>query len=279
MHMPATKDGFLLTPLDLEYLRAVYLLRVGTINHLAALTNRSYTRTQKRAAKLETRGYLAALTRPPRKILYALGPEGVAALVEIGYVPDALLEKRIRTKELKDLFLQHLMLVKDVQVKLITQARGTSIEIARWDEGEQINDSVMIEEKRKEKSALVKIPVRPDAFFVLRDAARPEGKNLAPFVLEADRSTEGHETLRTKLKGYIHFILQDRVYGKWGFKRFHVLIVTENAKRADNLQNELLKLVPPEFRSRFLIVTTLDVLTLDALVPPVSTSSAGPDPA
>ena len=263
--MPA-KDGFILTPDDIEYVRNVYLLRMATIDHLAALTNRSYTRTQKRTAKLEARGYLDALTRPPRKTFYALGKEGVAALVEAGHAPEELLDKRPRHKELKDLFLDHLLMVKDIQVKLMIGTRGTAIRIVTWIEGEDLYDSVTIQDKQGQKNVALRIPVRPDAFFVLQDTSRPEGKNLLPVVLEADRSTESHDRMRTKIKGYVHYFHQDLAIKKWGFKFFRVLTVTRTAARAHNLRNELQDLLPSQVRPHYLFAG-MEALTLETLIP------------
>lgn len=263
--MPA-KSGFVLTSDDIEYLRSVYLLRVASIDHLAALSwrrgqSRSYTRTQKRTAKLAVRGYLNPLTKPPGKRLYALGREGVEALVELGYAPEELWSRRRREKELKPLFLDHLISVKDIQVMLIALARGTSLRIERWSEGAELYDSIVIpgEEQR--------IPVRPDALFVLQDASRPEGKNTMSFVLEADRSTESHERIRTKIRGYLAYADQGRAREKWRLasKYFRVLVVTRTAVRANNLRNDLQSAIPAQLRSHYLF-TDMAGLTGDLLL-------------
>jgi hypothetical protein len=85
-------------------------LRLATIDHLAELsilydgqiTARSYTRTQKRTAKLAARRYLDALPKlegPTSKTLYALGQEGIDALVALGYAPQEIRDRRPRHKE------------------------------------------------------------------------------------------------------------------------------------------------------------------------------------
>src|SRR3954452_785395 len=148
----ATTNGFLFTNDDIEYLRSAYLLDLATIDQLAALSwrngqPRSYFCTQKRVLKLAQQGYLVPLTKPPRKTLYALGKEGIETLIEIGYASEELRKRRPRDKELKDLFISHTILVKDIQVKLMTLLRGTSICLARWSEGPEIFDSVTIHDK------------------------------------------------------------------------------------------------------------------------------------
>jgi hypothetical protein len=263
--MPA-KNGFLLTPSDLNYLRSIYTLRLATIDHLAALSGlygptRSYTRTQKRTRKLAAHGFLKAVTKPPRKTLYALGPEGIEALVHLGEAPETLRTKRPRETELKDLFIAHFTMVKDIQVTIMTALAGTVLRMERWNEGPALYDSVIVhgEEKR--------IPVRPDAAFVLRDTSRPEGKNTIAFVLEADRSTESHDRIRTKIKGYLAYADQGRAKDKWQLasKYFRVLVVTRTATRADNLRSDLQPLIPSQLRSHY-VFTTLDALTLDMLL-------------
>jgi hypothetical protein len=268
--MPA-KNGFILTEGDISHLRDVHLLRLATIDHLAALSSgpkgagRSYTSTQKRTAKLAERGYLDPVTRPPYKTLYALGKEGMAALVELGHAPEELLEKRPRHAELRPLFLEHLILIKNIQTRLLLLTRGTPRNIALWREDHGLHDAVTIEEKQGERAASVRIPIRPDALFVLHDRTRPEGKQRLPFVLEADRSTESHERLRTKIKGYVHYYQHNLAFPKWGYKFFRVLIVTKSAERADNLRQSLQPLIPRELRPHYLF-TPLEALSLDTLL-------------
>ena len=258
--MPA-KNGFLLTCDDIDFLRAVHSLRVATIDHLAALSwkqgqTRSYTRTQKRTAKLAIHGYLEPLTKRPHKMLYALGREGVEVLVELGYVSEEFRGRRPREKELKDLFLDHLMMVKGIQVMLMTLVRGTPIRVERWSEGPELYDFVTIHGEE------TRIPIRPDALFVLRDARRPEGKDTMAFVLEADRSTENHERIRTKIKGYVSYADQNRAREKWRLlsKYFRVLIVTRTAARAENLDAGLQPLIPAQLRSHYVFTTLEDQL-------------------
>jgi Replication-relaxation len=268
--MPA-KNGFVLTDGDINHLRDVHYLGLASIDNLAALSPgslgraRSYTSTQKRTAKLAERGYLDSVTRPPYKTLYALGKEGIATLVELGHAPEELLDKRPRHTELRPLFLEHLILIKNIQTKLLLLTRSSPRNIALWREDHGLYDAVTIHEQQGEKATTVRIPIRPDALFVLHDTTRPQGKNLLPFVLEADRSTESHERLRTKIKGYVHYYQHNLAFQKWGYKFFRVLTVTKTPERAANLRDSLQPLIPPELRPHYLF-TPLEALSLDALL-------------
>src|ERR1035438_7119353 len=114
--MPAT-TGFQLVPGDLALLQHVHELRLATIEHLAALSGRSYKRTQERLAKLEERGYLTCIARRPHKHVYAIGRAGVPLLIEHGYAPRELAEKRLRQNELKELGIRHAVFIADIHVK------------------------------------------------------------------------------------------------------------------------------------------------------------------
>ena len=54
----------------------------------------------------------------------------------------------------------------------------------------------------------VQVPGRPDAWFMLQDTSRPEGKNKLHFFLEADRSTMSHARMEAKVKGYVQYYQQ-----------------------------------------------------------------------
>src|SRR5579863_5041484 len=116
--MPA-KNGFQLYPSDLPFLQHTFELRLATIEHLAALSGRSYKQTQKRLYRLEERGYLTLVAKRPHKHVYALGREAVPMLIEHGYAPKELSEKRLRENELKDLGIKHAVFVSDIHVRVL----------------------------------------------------------------------------------------------------------------------------------------------------------------
>ncbi len=55
--------GFQFNERDAEIVHYVYQLRVATLDHLAALTNRSYKTLERRVPKLRENGYLRRARR------------------------------------------------------------------------------------------------------------------------------------------------------------------------------------------------------------------------
>jgi hypothetical protein len=96
--------------------------------------------------------------------------------------------------------------------------------------------------------------VNPDAFFILRDESRPEGRQNAAYFLEADRSTM---TLKRLLEKYVYYSLMytDRVHQEvFGIPSFRVLTVTKSLERAQGLHrlvNAGDSPIPPEHRGFF----------------------------
>lgn len=124
----ATID-FQFTDRDAEIVHYVYQLRVATLDHLAALTNRSHKTLERRLPKLRERRYLRRLKPRPHKGLYLIGPESVQVLITGGYAPQELAEKRLREKEWKDLSLPHLLLVASIHAKLLILCERSQVEL------------------------------------------------------------------------------------------------------------------------------------------------------
>src|SRR6202451_2964504 len=104
--MPST-NSFQFNDRDAEIVHYVYQLRVATLDHLAALTGRSYKTLERRVPKLRDERYLRRLKPRPHKGLYVLGFQSVAVLVEGGYTPTELAEKQLRENEWSDLTIPH----------------------------------------------------------------------------------------------------------------------------------------------------------------------------
>src|SRR5437899_8239965 len=111
--MPA-KDGFQLQDRDIELLRYAFQLRIATIDHLSTLSGRSVRALWGRLLKLKERRYLASIARLMQKQIYGIGSEGIPALIEHGYAPRDLAEKRFRQNELKEIGIRHLLFVADI---------------------------------------------------------------------------------------------------------------------------------------------------------------------
>jgi hypothetical protein len=75
-------------------------LRLATIDHFAALSGRSVRALWNRLLKLREHRYLASAARFMQKQVYGIGSEGVPVLIEHGYAPPELAEKRLCYHEL-----------------------------------------------------------------------------------------------------------------------------------------------------------------------------------
>jgi hypothetical protein len=264
--MPA-KHGFELTDGDIELLHDVFMLRVATLDHLAALSGRSEIALWRRLRKLRERRYLTAAARLMQKNVYALGSEGVLAMIEQGYAPQTLAEKRIRHNELTELGLRHFVFTADIHLRLLLLAKPGPVKIADWQEGPALWDSA------SPSQAQPAIPVRPDAYFVLRHAERPEGRNRLHFFLEADRGTMAHQRMEQKLRGYIAYHGQQLHTRKYAdMKSFHVITVTQTRGRAKELQDGLRHLIPTAPMQRAYRFIPFEDLTLEALLPTEATT-------
>src|SRR6266487_2739556 len=93
--MPATKNGFELQDDDVEILNDVYQLRLAELGHIAALRGRSEKALRRRLLKLARGHFLRPLRRFMQKNIYAVGKEGVHALVDAGYAERDVEERRL----------------------------------------------------------------------------------------------------------------------------------------------------------------------------------------
>jgi len=229
--MPST--GFQFTDRDAEIVHYVYQLRVATLDHLAALTGRSYKTLERRVPKLRDERYLRRLKPRPHKGLYVIGSESVPVLIAGGYAPDELADRRRRENEWKDLTIPHTLLVASIHAKLLLFSRYSPIKLTLWQhEDSSLQDTV-------QTSSDGKLPIRPDAYFVLQHTGRPAGRNIEHFFLEADTGTMSHTRIALKIKAYAAYHQQQRHVAKFGMSYFQVAIITNTRARAENLKTEL----------------------------------------
>ena len=257
------KTGFKLIQNDIALLKFTHELRIAHSDHLANLSGRSYQATVHRVARLAQERYLTAVTKRPDRLLYIVGPEGRPVLVEAGYADETILARRPREHELKPIWLKHFVLVKDIQVKLVTLTRDTPIQLLNWTEGAALHDAVRV----NFANGMRVFHVRPDAYFTLKDTSRPEGANTLKFFLEADRSTESHERIEAKIRGFVNYFAQNLHTRKYGDKKpFDVLVVTETDSRAASLATAMPHFIPKASQKSYFF-TSLQNLTLDLLLP------------
>jgi len=259
--MPA-KNGFELQDRDIELLHYVFQLRIATIDHLAALSGRSVRALWGRLHKLKERRHLASVARFMQKQVYAVGSAGIPVMIEHGYAPANLKEKRLRHNELTEIGIRHSLFVADIHTRILLLTRAGPIKLAEWQEGSSLWDSVV---PREDESP---IPVRPDAYFVLQHSGRPAGKNRFHIFLEADRSTMSHERMAAKIAGYVAYYEQGGYRKKYpGMRAFIVATVTQTRERAVELRKALHPLIPNAASRDAYLFVAFENLTLAALLP------------
>lgn len=259
--MPA-KNGFRLQDNDIELIHYVHELRRATIDHLSALSSRSVRALWGRLHKLKERRYLASVARFMQKQVYAIGSEAVPVLIEHGHAPRNLTEKRLRHHELTEIGIRHSLFVADIHTRMLLLTRSGPLTLSHWQEGPGLWDSAV---PRKDDPA---IPVRPDAYFILKHAERPEGKNKFHVFLEADRSTMSHERMATKIAGYVSYYEQERHMLKYpDMRAFIVATVTQTRERAEELRKDLYPLIPRAASRDAYFFIPFEDLTLASLLP------------
>ena len=251
---------FQFTERDLEIVHDVHELRIATLDHLCALTNRSRKALERRLPKLCGEKFLRRLKPQPHKGLYVLGPQAAPALIEAGFAPTEFSEKRLRENEWKDLTIPHALLVASIRVKLIILSRSEPIRITTWEPDQpKLWDDVQTPNDGR-------LPVRPDAHFAIEDSRRPGGKNVTHFFLEADVGTMSHTKILLKTKAYAAYHEQRRHTAKYGIHSFQVAIITETRARAANLRAEIYPSMSAAQRRAYLFIPLGD-LTLGTLFP------------
>jgi hypothetical protein len=189
--------------------------------------------------------------------------------MEKGFAPEVLKERRLRYRELTEIGIRHSLLITDIHARLLLLTRTGPITLTHWQEGPTLWDSVA------GRDGAAAIPVRPDAYFVLKHSERPPGKNVFHVFLEADRSTMSHERMTGKIEGYVRYHerrLHARKYP--GMHSFLVATVTQTRSRADELRKDLLPLVPRSASREAYLFIPFAKLTLATLLPRAAAAMA-----
>lgn len=247
------RAGFQLTASDIQIIRHIYEYRFLHIEHVSALINRSYKKAHGRLLKLVQNHFLARIELPFQKHIYVIGRDGINVLVEQGIASRELIEWRLRHHELKEFFLKHQLMLVDIHCMLELASRGTSVRLDTWREGKELWDSVTAWRNREQ----VRLPVCPDAFFILQDNARPESRNRLNFFVEADRSTTTHKRFQDKLIAYRQYLNDGLHTKKYGIKTFRVVTLTLTPERAINLSAAAREILPPESLKYFLFASLI----------------------
>jgi hypothetical protein len=233
---------------DLDLLRWCYELRFATIDHFTALSKRHRPALVRRIVRLLERGYLTRFVFTGQKHIYAIGKAAIPILVEQGIAPAEMLTARLRTTELKELFIKHAQMIADVHTTLMLASQSSAIKLTAWKEGQELFDFVTVQEKGSRR----RLPVRPDGFFILQDTERPPDKNTLPFFLEADRSTTTHARFMEKVTAYWEYLNQGLYTKKYNRKFFRVVTITLTDERAANLAADARAILPAPAQKFFL---------------------------
>jgi hypothetical protein len=225
------KPVFVLQERDCEIMRLVADYRVLSSEDIRALIGRSSQMCLRRLQKLYHAGYLdrpryqRTLGNVP--MIYTLGERGVSVLAERFDI-----EARQADSSTTWLHLSHALMVSRIHAVLqLAGERRTGAVLDQWRQDAGLWDQVIVDGREDER-----IPIAPDAWFVLRLTNEPEGRNRVRVFLEADRGTMTHKRFATKMRGYWHYWQSGKAQERFGAKRFLVATVARTLERTANLR-------------------------------------------
>jgi len=248
----------ILTPRDLDILRAVHRHRLLRSTQLIALLDGSRQATLRRLQLLFHHGFL---DRPPMQLdwyargseplVYALGNRGAEVLETEGVVRRGGVRWDTKNRNLSRVFLHHTLAVAEVMV---------AFEVAcRSHEGVNFIPSEEVLARAPQETRRLRLPFRwqvevrhggkpyrlgvePDKVFGLRFEDAPENRRRAYFFLEADRGTMpvmrkgfAQTSFFRKLLVYQETWRQGLHRTHFGIPNFRVLTVTTPRERAEHL--------------------------------------------
>ena len=250
--------GMILTPRDLEILRAVYRHRLLRSTHLLALAGGSPQANLRRLQLLFHHGYLDRpamqldwYARGSEPMVYALGNRGAEILEAEDRVRRGGVRWDTKNRNLSRVFLHHTLAVAEVMVAFEVACRKR--EGVQLIQPEEVLAAAPPETRRlrlpfrwqvdvRQNGELHRLGVEPDRVFGLRFEGQPENRNRAFFFLEADRGTmpvtrEGlaETSFARKLLGYRETWRQSVHVTHLGIPNFRVLTVTKSRERMEHL--------------------------------------------
>jgi hypothetical protein len=175
---------------DAEIVHYVYQLHVATLDHLVALTKRSKKALERRIPKLRDRRYLVRLKPRPHKGLYVIGPEGVPLLIQRGYGFAGSGGQEAQRKGVERAYDSARGICTSIHAKHLLLSRHDPLKLIHFQHDEpSLWDSV-------DTPTHGKLPIRPDAHFVLRGGKGSAANENCHFFLEADVGTMSHTRSR-----------------------------------------------------------------------------------
>ena len=240
------KPSFEIQDRDVEMLHAISIDRATTATMLKLLfppdkaktpphvftdkPKRSGTNIDRRLSGLFHYGYVERIrTELGGELFYLLTSKGVQLLMEKQLPLPLELTVVEKAKTPKRMYLEHSAMVAHFRTAMICANREhPSLQLDHY---EREATDLKADWKREDK----RIYVNPDAFFILKNTAEPEGRNRQAYFLEADRSTMHLARLMEKFARY-SLMYADRVQLQaFGVPNFRVLTVCKSKERAGNL--------------------------------------------
>lgn len=243
------KPAFILQTRDHEIVRLVSEYRFITSEEIQALIPGSDQTILRRLQKLYHAGYLDRprhqQQRGNGKMVYALGQEGAHLLAKLSGKEPARGDWTEKNRQVRLQHLEHVLMVSRFRATLTLAARlNEKIVLECWTQGQELRDEVLVEHADWTE----RIPVYPDAYFVLRVLDGPEGRNRVHVFLEADRGTMTTKRFFVKVRGYWHYWRSGKQEERFGMKNFLVLTVTLTPERAASLREVTGDLDAPKHR-------------------------------
>jgi hypothetical protein len=230
------KPVFVLQDRDREIVRLVSAHRFITSEEIQALVPGSGQVILRRLQVLFHNGFLdrprQQRARGNAPLVYALGSKGAALLAELAGKRPAGGDWSEKNRQAGLPYIEHTLMVSRFRTALTLACRQNGkVALEDWREGAELRDEVRVEHSDWTE----RIPVCPDAYFTLRLAGEPKGRNRVRVFLEADRGTMTVKRFTLKTRGYWHYWRSGRQEEKFGIKNFLVLTVTATPERAANL--------------------------------------------
>ena len=225
------KPAFALQARDTEIIRVVSQHRFIASDDLRLLIGGSDQGLLRRLQRLFQHGYLdrprIQQVRGNAPMIYALGQNGAELLAEGG--SRVVKDWSEKNRQVRLRYLEHALMVSRFQTALRHAESSGLVRVERWLPDGAITAAVRVE--RHDRTT--RIPIRPDAFVVLRTLGDAAGRIHC--CLEADRSTMPLDRFEAKLHGYWHWWRSGQAEELLGMRNFLVVTVTRSPERARHL--------------------------------------------
>jgi hypothetical protein len=248
----------ILTPRDLDILRAIYRYRFLHSIHLATLSGGSRQAILRRLQLLFHHGYL---DRPPMQLdwytkgsepmVYALGRRGAEVLETVDHVRRDGIRWDTKNWNLSRVFLHHTLAVAEAMVAFEAACRSragvrfiTPEEVLLWapESTRRLRLPFRWHVEVRQGGKPYRLGVEPDRVFGLQFEDAPENRRHTFFFLEADRGTMpvarkdlAQTSFLRKLLAYQETWRKGIHKAHFGIPNFRVLTVTTTGERAEHL--------------------------------------------